>query len=103
MKTCDALFFFHVLWPMCHPSKSDIVNDPRVPYLISVESFKNIYKFITGLGGSYGHEWNNADVNDLVQFNRIMVRNGILDGSKGDLYEQWNPRSPMYIPEFPNL
>ena len=65
-----------------------------------MESFKNIYKFITGLGGSYGKEWNNADVNDLVQFNGIMVRNGVLDGSKGDLYKQWNTRSPMYIPEF---
>ena len=37
MKTCEALFFFQVLWPMCHSSKSDIVNDPRVLYFTSVE------------------------------------------------------------------
>ena len=87
MKTCDALFFFQVLWPMRHPSKSDIVNDPRVTYFTSVGSFTNIYKFITGLGGSYGHEWKNVAVAELVQFNRILVRDGVLGGSNGALYE----------------
>ena len=48
MKTCDALFFFQVLWKMCHPPKSDIVNDPRVPHFTSVELFTNIYKMSTG-------------------------------------------------------
>ena len=66
MKTCDDLFFFQVLWPMCHPSKSDIVNDPRVPYITSVESFTNIYKFSTGIGGSYGHKRRNVAVTELV-------------------------------------
>ena len=51
---------------MCHPSKSDIVNDPRVTYLSSVESFTNIYKFSTGHGGSYGHKWKNVVMTELV-------------------------------------
>ena len=84
---------------MCHPSKSEIVNDPRVPYLTSVESFTSIYKFSTGIGGSYGHEWKNVVVTELVQFNRILVRDGVLGGSNGALYERWNPNSPMYSPE----
>ena len=76
---------------MCHPSKSDIVNDPSVPYLTYVESFTNIYNFSTGLGGSYGHGWKHVDVNYLVQFNRILMRYGIIGGSNSDLYGRWNP------------
>ena len=83
---------------MCHPSKSEIVNDPRVPYFTSVESFTNIYKFSTGLVGSYGQKWKNVDVNELVRFNGILVRDGILDANNGDLYELWNTNSPMYSP-----
>ena len=66
MEKCDALFFFQVLWPMCHPYKSEIFNDPRVPYFTSVESFTNICKFSTGQGGSYEHKWKNVFVADLV-------------------------------------
>ena len=76
---------------MCHPSKSDIVNDPRVPYLTYVESFTNIYKFSTGIGGSYGHVWKNVAVTELVQFNGILARDGIIGGSNSDLYVRWNP------------
>ena len=36
---------------------------------------------------------------ELVQFNRILVRDGVLGGSNGALYGQWNPNSPMYSPE----
>ena len=36
IKIFDALLFFHVLWPMCHPSNSYIFDDPRVPYFASV-------------------------------------------------------------------
>ena len=84
---------------MCHPFKSDIANDPRVPYLTSVESFTNIYKFSTGQGGSYGHEWNNVVMTELVRFNGILVRDGVLGRSNGDLYEIWNPNSSIHIPE----
>ena len=83
---------------MCHPYKSDIVNDPRVPYFTSVESFTNIYKFITGIGGSYGHKWKNVSVTGLVQFSRILVRDGVLGEINCALYKQWNHNSPMYSP-----
>ena len=73
---------------MCHPSKSYIVNDTRVTYFTSVESFTNIYKFRTGIGGIYGQEWKNVAVNELVRFNGILVRDSVLGGSNGALYEQ---------------
>ena len=63
-----------------------------------MESFINIYKFITGLGGSYGHELKNVAVTELVLFNIILVRDGVLGGNNGALYERWNPNFPMYIP-----
>ena len=95
MKTCDALFFFQVIWPMCHPSKSDIVNDPRVPYLTSVESFTKNHKFSTSHSGSYGHKWMNFVIIELVRFNGILARGGIIGGINGTLYELWNPNSSM--------
>ena len=99
MKTCDDLFLFQVLCPMYHPSKLDIFNDPRVPYFTSVESFTNIHKFSTGLGGSYEKNWKNIAVTELVLFNGILVRDGILGGSNGTFYKRWNNNSPMYSPE----
>ena len=36
---------------------------------------------------------------ELVRFNRILVRDGIIGGSNGDFYGQWNPNLPMYSPE----
>ena len=38
-------------------------------------------------------------MNEIFQFNEILVRGGILGGSNGALYELWNPNSPMYSPE----
>ena len=84
---------------MCHPSESDIVNDPRVPYFTSVEYFTIIYKFSTGIGGSYGHKWKNFSMTELVRFNGILVRNVVIGGSDGALYKQWTPNSPMYSPQ----
>ena len=80
MKTWDVLFFYHVLWPMRYPSMSEIFNDPRVPYFNSMESLTNIYKFSTGIGGSYGHKWKIVDVTELVQFNGLLVSDGFLGG-----------------------
>ena len=36
---------------------------------------------------------------DLVQFNGILLRDGVLGGSNGALYEKWNTNSPIYSPE----
>ena len=56
-----------------------------------MESFTNIYRFVTGQSGSYGHKWKNVVVTDLVQLNRILERDGVIGGINGNLYEQCNP------------
>ena len=81
---------------MCHPSKSDIVNYPRIMYFTSAESFTNIYNFSTGVGRGSGHKWKNVDMTEIVQFNGILVRGGVLGGSNGTLYEQWNHNPLIY-------
>ena len=88
MKTCDSLILFQILWPMYHPSKSYIVNDPIVPYFTSVESFTNIYKFSTGQGGSYRHKRKNFLFTEIFQFNGTLVMYGVIFLSNGALYEQ---------------
>ena len=66
IKTFDDLLFFQVLWLILYPSKSDIVNDPKVLYLTYVESFTNIYKFSTGQGGRHGYKWKNIVITEIV-------------------------------------
>ena len=65
-----------------------------------MESFTNIYKFNTVIGGIYRHEWKNIAVTEIFLFNGILVRDVIIDGRNCALYEQWNPNSPIYSPEF---
>ena len=67
---------------MCHPYKLENFNYPRVPYFTSVESFTKIYKFNTGLGGSYGHKCKNVAVTEFFRFNGILVKDGVLGGKE---------------------
>ena len=83
---------------MCHAYKPDIVNDSRVQYLTTVESFTYIYKFSTVIGGSYRHKWMNVAVPEILRFNGILVRDSVIGGSKGALHKRWNPNSPIYNP-----
>jgi hypothetical protein len=74
-----------------------VEGDCRIPFFTLVEQYTNIYKkFTTGQGGTCGNKWNNVVAADLVHFFGILVRDGVLGGSHGALYQRWNPQSPMY-------
>jgi hypothetical protein len=96
VQNCDALFFFQLLWPICEPSRSGVEGDTRIPFFTLVEQYTNIYNFMTGQGGTYGHKWNNVVAAELLHFFGILVRDGVLGGSHGALDQRWNPHSPMY-------
>ena len=86
MVNVDALFFYQRLLPICDPRKSDIVDDTRIPYYTECEKFNNLYKLQSGVGGSYGHSWKFALASELVKFDGILIRDGLLGGSRGALF-----------------
>ena len=99
MHDIDALFFLQLILPICNPSWSGIVNDPRTSYYHDVSCFTNQYKYSTGTGASYGHTWNAVTVKELVIFDGILVRDGVLGGSQGAIYRRWDRNSVCYDPE----
>jgi hypothetical protein len=89
MISCDALFFYQLLLPICDPTKSGIDADPRKAFYSKVEGFTNSYAYSIGLGGSYGHRFKSIDLHELVHFDGVVVRDGVRGGSNGALYRRW--------------
>ena len=43
-----------------------------------------------GLGGSNGHKFRNLELPDIVDFDRIISRDGVFGGSNGTVFRIWN-------------
>merc|ERR1712194_647482 len=76
MQEKDALFFLNFLLPVCDPAKSNIEDDPRLPYYTSVANFTNLY----ALGklewnGSYGRKFAPSTPEEHVHLDGIVSRN----------------------------
>ena len=95
MERKDCLFFYQLILPMCNVSKSGIEDDPRQSYYSMVENWSNIYALDIELGGSYGHEFNNVMIKELVNFDGVLVKDGVRGGSNGALYRRWQTGSDM--------
>ena len=85
----DCLFFYQLLLPFCDTQKSGLHNDPRMSYYSELESWTNGYALQIGLGGSYGHKFKNVLINELVNFDGILVKDGVKGGSDGAIYRRW--------------
>jgi hypothetical protein len=96
MANKDALFFLQLLLPMCNPTKSGIDGDPRRQYYTKVEKWTQKYATSLGLGGSYGHEFKQILVPELVHFDAALVRDGVHGGSDGALYRRWQTSSTIF-------
>ena len=92
----DALFFYQLILPICNPQLSGIQDDPRKPYYHNVECFTNTSKLSSGQGVSYGHQWNLTNTKELVNFDGILVRDGVLGGTQGALHRRWESDGPCY-------
>jgi hypothetical protein len=80
---------------MCDPTKSGIHWDLRHAYYTKVEKWTQKYATSLGLGGSYGHEFKQILVPELVQFDAALVRDGVHGGSDGALYRRWQTTSTI--------
>ena len=89
----DFLFFYQLLLPLCNVDSLGVDGNPRMSYYSKVESFTNVYAVQFGLGGTYGHKFNNVDVEELLHHNGCIVYDGVRGGSGGAIYWQWIPGS----------
>ena len=99
----DALFFLQLILPMCNPQLSGIKDDPRKSYYHVVEQHTNATKLNSGMGVSYGHQWNLTNSKELTNFDGILVRDGVLGGSQGALHRRWEVGGPCYSKDIANV
>ena len=65
------------LHPVCNPSKSDIENDPQLPWYSNIENWTTKYAATIGMSSSYGHSYQTISVEDLVQFDGCIFMSGM--------------------------
>jgi hypothetical protein len=84
------LFFFQLLLLIGDLKKSGIENGRHLPYYSKVEHWMQKYATLIGLGGSYGHSFKEVMlVEELLQFNSIVIRNGVHGGMDGAISYSW--------------
>eukprot|EP00957_Ditylum_brightwellii_P181631 13835862-Ditylum_brightwellii.AAC.1 len=86
MKQKDALWFYQLLLPICDTLKSEIRNDPQKSYYSKVEKYAIIYAAQLGLGGAHSKKFEHIKIEELVQWDRIVLRDGVRGGSNGAIY-----------------
>ena len=85
----DAFFFFRqLLMPVCDPSKSGIANDPRLPYYSSIEKWTAKYAASIGMYGAYGHTYETVTLEELVKFDSIVIKSGVMGDLDGALFRR---------------
>jgi len=85
----NFLFFYQLVLPICDTERSGIKDDVRLPYYSQVEKWSNLYAYQLGLGGSYGHEYKNISVKEIVRHDGCIIRDGVRGGSSGAIYRRW--------------
>ena len=103
MQSTDALFFLQLILPICNTEFSGVKDDPRISYYHDVETHTNSTKFASGMGGSYGHNWTPTTSKELVTFDGVLVRDGVLGGTQGALHRRWDKLGPCYSPEIARM
>ena len=92
----DALFFFQLLLPMCDPTQSGVLSDPRKGYYHKVTRFSNLYKYQAGIGTTYGHDIPEVKLQELVRWDGCVIRDGVRGGGDGALYRRWQYDSASF-------
>lgn len=76
----DYLFFHQLMFPICDPAKSGIDNDPRKSFYHACAQYTNMYALQNDHGGDYGHEYRLVTAAELVRFDGMLLRHGVLGG-----------------------
>ena len=83
-----AIFFYHILLPICDVNNSGIVDYPRHNYFSDVENFSSCYAFDIGILGYYDHNFKFQTIHELVKFDGVVICGGVRGGIDGALYRR---------------
>eukprot|EP00957_Ditylum_brightwellii_P105731 8063465-Ditylum_brightwellii.AAC.2 len=89
MKQKDALWFYQLLLHMRDVLQSGIRNYPCKSYYSKVEKYTIIYTAQRGLGGTYSKKFKHIKIEELVQWDGIILCNGVRGGLNGAIYRWW--------------
>ena len=95
----NLFFFWQLLFPICDPEKSGIENDPRLPFYSKVEGWTQQYALDLDMFGSYGHDFKPIMSKELLHFDMVVVRDGLLGGMSGAIHRRWKKDDAAYDPE----
>ena len=90
----DYLFFHQLMFPICDPAKSGIDNDPRKSFYHACAQYTNMYALQNDHGGDYGHEYRLVTAAELVRFDGMLLRHGVLGG--GHIHHRFISTDPSY-------
>ena len=89
----DALKFLQLIFPICDTSRNGITDDPRLPFYSSVSHWSNLYAVgELKLGMGYGHDYKMITLDELVKWDGILMKDGVLGGSNGAMLRRWDTR-----------
>ena len=83
------LFFYQLIFPICDTKNSGVHVYERMPYYSNLGGWSNIYTCQPGLGGSYGYNFKNMKLTDIVNHDAYVVTGGVHGGSGGAIYRWW--------------
>jgi hypothetical protein len=76
MTSCDALFFYQLLVPICDPSCSGIADNPHVSFYETVSNNTNIYAYgYKSRGGTRGHQFSSSTAREILVWDGIVAQN----------------------------
>jgi hypothetical protein len=82
---------------VCDPSKSGIEGNKCLPYYSETENWSQKYGALISLGGSYGHVFKPATILDLLKFDMVVVKDGVLGGNDETVYCHWQEGDCNYF------
>jgi len=101
----DALFFYNLLLPLHQINKAKgvepVPDDPRQPFYCLVAKYTNLYALgELELGTGYGHNFETTNAAELLQWDGVLVMDGVRGGSKGAMLRRFDnyPDSASYDP-----
>jgi hypothetical protein len=85
----NAFFFNQLILPVCDTLKSGIEGDKCLPYYSKTECWSQKYGALIRLGGLHGHVFKPVTILDLLKFDMVVVKDGVLGRSDGAIYRRW--------------
>ena len=92
----DSLFFYQLILPIHAINKEKnlepIKGDPRLPFYSPKSKWTNVYA-ANEFGDGYGHKFVNTTPTELLQWDGVLVRDGVRGSSKGAILRRFDKRT----------